>query len=87
MGRTCALKESLHAFWQVDELPAAFPSVCVVELIRERNYRHEEPRNYNKYNNNFLYQSKKICEEVTIGEVLDAICKDVYSLRIMLEDI
>lgn len=78
--RTCALKESLHAFLQVDELPAVFPSVCVDEPIRERNYRHEEPRNYNKYNNNFLYQSKKIREEATIGEVLDAICKDVYSL-------
>lgn len=78
--RTCALKESLHAFLQVDELPADFPSVCVDEPLRERNYKHEGARNYNKYNNNFLYQSKKIRDDASITEVLNALCKELECL-------
>lgn len=42
--------------------------------IRARKRRDSgKERMYNKYQNAFLYQAKKIREEVSVAEVLDAI--------------
>lgn len=78
---TCKLKKSLHAFLQVDdEVPAKFPTVCVDEPIKARKYKGGEPKIYNKYKNDFLYQYKRIRKDATFTDILNAICEDVRFL-------
>lgn len=57
---------------------ASFPSVCVNEPITARKKKGEvEKRIYNKYNDRFLYQSKKIKENAFAIDVLYAISEEI----------
>lgn len=78
--QTCALKESLYSFLQVDEAPAVFPSVCMDESGSSRRRKTTQARNYNKYGSRFLYQYRKIRPEATVTEVLQAIREEVEVL-------
>lgn len=77
---TCALKDSVSAFLQTDELPAVFPSVCLDEATSTRRRKDSLTRNFNKYGNKFLYQYRKIKEEATVSEVLRAMKEEVDAL-------
>lgn len=77
---TCALKDSVSAFLQTDEFPVVFPSVCKDEAASTRRRKDPQTRNFNKYGNNFLYQYRKIKEEATVFEVLQAMKEEVGAL-------
>ena len=66
-------------FLQFSETETAlFPSVCVNEPITARKKKGEvEKRIYNKYNDRFLYQSKKIKENAFAIDVLYAISEEI----------
>lgn len=66
--------QALHYFNFEEGIPDTFPEICVKACIRARKRRDSgKERMYNKYQNAFLYQAKKIREEVSVAEVLDAI--------------
>ncbi|WP_278410574.1 YqiA/YcfP family alpha/beta fold hydrolase [Phocaeicola coprocola] len=67
------------SFLQFSETETAlFPSVCVNEPITARKKKGEvEKRIYNKYNDRFLYQSKKIKENAFAIDVLYAISEEI----------
>lgn len=69
---------NLSFFQFAIDKPAHFPNICkdIEEPIITRR-RKDEIRNFNKYGDRFLYQSKQIKEEVLVPEVLNAIKKEL----------
>ncbi len=75
------LIKNLSFFQFTENKPAHFPNICkdINEPITNRK-RKDEIRNFNKYGDRFLYQSKQIKEEALVSEVLDAIKKELGSI-------
>lgn len=70
-------QQSIFFQFAIDK-PAHFPNICKdIEgpIITRR--RKDEIRNFNKYGDRFLYQSKQIKEEALVSEVLNAIKKEL----------
>lgn len=61
--------------------PINFPSICNNEKTIKDTTRYGETRNFNKYGSKFLYQYKVIKEDATVSAVLDAIMKDLVSIK------
>ena len=61
--------------------PINFPSICNNEKTIKYTTRYGETRNFNKYGSKFLYQYKVIKEDATVSAVLDAIMKDLASIK------
>lgn len=61
--------------------PINFPSICNNEKPIKDTTRYGETRNFNKYGSKFLYQYKVIKEDATVSAVLDAIMKDLASIK------
>lgn len=71
------------SFFQFDSAAdfAKFPSVCENENERIKKTKREGcERNYNKYGDRFLYQSKKIRIDATIEDVLNAVKEDIKKI-------
>lgn len=61
--------------------PINFPSICNNEKTIKATTRNGETQNFNKYGAKFLYQYKVIKEDATVSAVLDAIMKDLVSIK------
>lgn len=61
--------------------PINFPSICNNEKTIKATTRNGETQNFNKYGVKFLYQYKVIKEDATVSAVLDAIMKDLVSIK------
>ena len=55
------------------------PCIDANKKIEARKHK-DGTRTYNKYGDRFLYQSKKIQENATVSEVLNAIKEDIEKI-------
>lgn len=70
-----------QSFFQFDDEAVEFPSICIDANKKIEARKHKDgTRTYNKYGDRFLYQSKKIQENATVSEVLNAIKEDIEKI-------
>lgn len=70
-----------QSFFQFDDMEVEFPSICIDANKKIEAKKHKDgTRTYNKYGDRFLYQSKKIQENATVNEVLNAIKEDIRKI-------
>lgn len=71
-------------FFQLADNPPSFPPICVDAKKKIAARKHKDGiRTYNTYGDRFLYQSKKIREDATVREVMEAIFDDLLMMYVI----